>query len=210
MRRPGTRSVHMSKGPEVVLASGNPAKLAEMRAILAPLGIVLLPQSDFRVAEAAETGATFFENAGIKARNAVLATGLPAIADDSGLVVDALNGAPGVYSARFAGADASDTDNVDKLLAALSGVPDTRRGAAFECVACFARPDSDDPMFAVGSWHGKILPERRGTHGFGYDPVFFDVELGCTAAEMAPAIKNARSHRGRAMRALARKLDSVL
>ncbi len=200
----------MTRPVEIVLASGNPGKLQEIRAILAPLGIELLPQSRFDIPAALETGPTFAENAEIKARHAAIAIGLPAIADDSGLVVDALGGAPGVHSARYAGVNASDQENVDKLLVALRNVPQNRRAAEFRCVVCFVRPDTPEAIFATGSWRGRILAERRGEGGFGYDPVFYDIELGRSAAEMTAAEKNARSHRGKAMRALARKLEDLL
>ena len=165
-----------------------------------------MPQSEFGVTDADETGTTFVENALIKARHAVDATGLPAIADDSGLAVDALDGRPGVYSARYAGPGATDEQNNDKLLAELDGVPDEARGAAFHCVVCFVQPDDPDPIIAEGEWRGRILHERRGEGGFGYDPLFYVPDTGCASAELEPEEKNRRSHRGQALRELARKL----
>lgn len=187
---------------KIVMASGNAGKLKEIARILEGLNVEVVPQSDFEVEEADETGTTFVENALIKARHAAAATGLAAIADDSGLAVDALQGAPGVYSARYSGADATDERNIDKLLEALRDVPEGQRGAAFHCVACFVLPDSADAIVAEGEWRGSILPARRGAGGFGYDPVFLDPESGATAAELPAAEKNARSHRGQALRQL--------
>ena len=159
-----------------------------------------MPQSDYGVSEAEETGTTFVENALIKARHAADATGLPAIADDSGLAVDALGGSPGVYSARYAGLKATDSDNIDKLLHELDGVKE--RDAAFHCVACFVTPEDDEPLIAIGEWRGSILETRSGHGGFGYDPVFLDPESGRSAAELSADEKNARSHRGQALRVL--------
>ncbi len=191
----------------IVLASGNRGKLAEIAALLEPLGVVISAQSDFGIPEAVEDGDSFVANALIKARHAAALTGLPAIADDSGLAVDALAGAPGVRSARYAGDDASDSDNIDKLLEALSDVPQARRGAGFHCAAVFvAGPHDAAPLVEEGVWRGRILEARRGSGGFGYDPVFFDDEAGCAAAEMTPEQKNARSHRGKAFRALCAEL----
>lgn len=187
----------------VVVATGNRGKLVEFQQLLGGAGVELLPQSDFGVEPPAETGVTFAANALLKARHAARLTGLPALADDSGLEVDALGGAPGVYSARYAGADASDAANIAKLLAALAAVPPEERGARFRCVIAFVR-DADDasPLIVSGSWEGRILEAPRGVGGFGYDPVFLDPSSGRSAAELAPADKNARSHRGRALRAL--------
>lgn len=193
----------------VVLASGNAGKLREIERILDEFGIKVVPQSDFGVTEADETGRTFVENALIKARHAVDATGLPAIADDSGIAVDALEGRPGVYSARYAGPDASDEDNNKRLLAELEGVPDERRGAAFHCVACLVTPDHADPVIAEGEWRGRILHEPRGEGGFGYDPLFLVPELGRSSAELSAEEKNARSHRGEALKELARLLREL-
>ena len=195
------------KLPEtVVVATGNPGKLREIGRLLGDLGVRVLPQSELGVSDAEETGSTFVENALIKARHAVAATGLAAIADDSGLIVDALGGRPGVRSARYAGDDADDAANIDKLLAELDSVDDHRRGAAFHCTAVFLLPGGAEPISAEGEWRGRILRERRGTGGFGYDPVFFDPELGRSAAELSQAEKNARSHRGKALRALVEQL----
>ena len=194
---------------KIVMASSNAGKLREIAAILADLDIEIVPQSDFGVSDADETGSTFAENALIKARHAAAATGLPAIADDSGLAVDALDGRPGVYSARYAGQDASDESNNDKLLADLDGVADEDRGAAFHCVACFVANEDAEPVIAHGEWRGRILHERRGARGFGYDPLFLVPELGCSSAELSAEEKNARSHRGMALRQLAAKLRDL-
>ena len=181
------------------MATSNPGKLREIARLLAGLGIEIVAQSEFGVPDADETGTTFAENSLIKARHAAEATGLPAIADDSGLSVDALGGAPGVYSARFAGHGGDEANN-DKLLAALEGVEE--RGAAFHCVATYVEPGGE-PLVASGEWRGEILHERQGDGGFGYDPVFFVPECGCSSAELAADEKNARSHRGQALRRLA-------
>jgi len=190
------------------MASGNPGKLREIARILADLDLSVVPQSDFAISEAEENGDSFLANALIKARHAAQLTGLPAIADDSGLVVDALGGRPGVYSARYAGVHASDADNVDKLLFELRDVPDADRTATFHCVACFVRPDDDEALVATGVWQGSIARERHGDGGFGYDPVFIDPELGVCSAELSAAEKNARSHRGKALAELARQLQA--
>ena len=193
----------------IVLASGNAGKLAEIARILEDLDIDVVPQSALGVTDADETGTTFVENALIKARHAVAATGLPAIADDSGICVDALDGRPGVYSARYAGPGADDESNNDLLLSELDGVPDEQRGAAFHCVACFVAPGMEAPVIAEGEWRGRILRERRGTGGFGYDPLFYLPELGKSSAELSPQEKNARSHRGQAIAELGRKLHEI-
>jgi len=192
----------------IVMASGNAGKIREIANLLAGLDVRIVPQSELGVADADETGKSFEENAVIKARHAAAATGLPAIADDSGLAVPALNGSPGVYSARFAGRHATDDENIDKLLRDLDGVVD--RTAAFHCVACFVNPADDDPVLTHGTWHGEILSERRGSGGFGYDPVFFDPTIGKTSAELSPDEKNARSHRGQALRKLGIELRARL
>ncbi len=182
----------------LVLASGNVKKIKEIQAILAEYPIVT--QSAFNVPEAEETGATFVENALIKARNAALHCNLPAIADDSGLIVDALNGAPGVISARYAGVNASDQDNVQKLLHALEGIPTEQRSARFICVMVFIEHAADPcPLIAQGVWEGQILTKTIGDNGFGYDPVFWLPTQHCTSAELSPAVKNALSHRGQAL-----------
>lgn len=190
-----------------ILASSNPGKLAEYRALFAGTPIELLPLRAGIDEIPEETGASFVENALIKARHAAARSGRPAIADDSGLCVDALGGAPGVHSARFAGDSASDDDNIRKLLSRLEGLEPAARGAAFHCAIVALRSPSDPaPLVACGCWPGRILDQARGDQGFGYDPVFLDPDLGRTAAELAPAEKNALSHRGRAGAELRRLL----
>lgn len=188
---------------KIVLATGNPGKVREIQRILGEFGVEIVPQTELGVGDADETGTSFLENALIKARHASLMTGLPAIADDSGLAVDALDGRPGVYSARYAGRGATDDSNIDKLLQELQGVPDEARGAAFHCCAVYVSADDSTSLVAEGRWQGRILASRRGSGGFGYDPVFLDPEYGRTAAELGPDLKNARSHRGKALTALA-------
>jgi len=187
-----------------ILASSNRGKLGELTALLANIGVELVAQDERGVVAVEETGATFVENALLKARNAAAQTGLPALADDSGLVVDALGGAPGIYSARFGGLDATDARNVALLLERLAGVPTAARSAHFHCSIVLLRSATDpDPVIAQGEWRGTIATAPRGDHGFGYDPVFVDPALGKTAAELEAAIKNRVSHRGRALAALA-------
>lgn len=187
----------------VVLASGNPGKVREFNQLLSSLDFEVVPQSRYAVAEAEETGLTFVENAILKARNAAHHTRLPALADDSGLEVDALNGAPGIYSARYAGPGASDRENLEKLLTMLDGVPDERRAARFQCVLVYLRHALDPtPIICQGTWEGRILTAARGTGGFGYDPVFFVPDQGCASAELPPEVKNTLSHRGQALRKL--------
>lgn len=193
----------MALPPRIVIASGNAGKLREIERILGALDVEFVPQSEFGLTEADETGNTFVENALIKARHAALMTGLPAIADDSGLVVAALGGRPGVHSARYAGPEAKDDENIDKLLAELRDIPDADRAAAFHCCACYVSPDDSTSLIAEGRWDGVILRSRRGDGGFGYDPVFHDPDCGRTAAELGAEQKNARSHRGKALAALA-------
>ena len=188
------------------MASGNAGKLREIQRILAALDIAVVSQADLAVNDADETGDTFVANALIKARHAAAVTGLPAIADDSGLVVDALDGRPGVFSARYSGAGASDDANIDKLLQELQGVDDASRGAVFHCAACFIMPDDGDPVIAEDEWRGAILRERRGENGFGYDPVFLDPESGLSAAELDSEQKNQRSHRGKALARLVQQM----
>ena len=189
--------------PRVVLASGNAGKVREFNQLLAGAHIEVVPQSSFGVPEAEETGLTFVENAILKARNAARHTGLPAVADDSGIEVDALNGAPGIYSARYAGPGASDEENLYKLLAALEGLPDERRGARFQCVIAYLRHAEDPtPLICQGTWEGWILAAPRGANGFGYDPVFYVPDEGVSSAELAPETKNRLSHRGQALRRL--------
>lgn len=193
----------------IVIATGNAGKLREIESLLGGLDVTIVAQTTLGVQPAEETGTTFVDNALQKARHAARVTGLPAVADDSGLVVGALGGRPGVYSARYAGFAASDEDNVDKLLEALEGAAD--RDAYFHCAAVYVR-DADDPkpIVAEASWHGSISTERRGSGGFGYDPVFYDPKLGCNSAELSHEQKNARSHRGKALRLLARSLADHL
>ena len=184
---------------KLVLASSNAGKLAELRDLLGDR-CVLHAQSEFGIGDADETGLSFVENAILKARHAARATGLPALGDDSGLCVDALDGAPGLYSARYAGRHGDSEANIDKLLQALDGVPDDARTARFVCVlALVRRADDPMPLVAQGEWAGRILAARRGDRGFGYDPVFFSPTHGCSAAELPAAVKNRDSHRGRAL-----------
>lgn len=190
----------------LVLATGNPGKVKELANMLSPLNINVVPQSDFNVSEVAETGTTFVENAIIKARHAAKITGMPAIADDSGLEVDGLNGAPGVYSARFAGPGASDQDNIDKLLVDLGDNP--IRSARFWCVLVLMRHEDDPtPLICSASWEGEITLTQNGNGGFGYDPVFFVAEKNCTSAELTKEQKNAVSHRGQALQKLLLELQ---
>ncbi|MDT8319243.1 MAG: RdgB/HAM1 family non-canonical purine NTP pyrophosphatase [Xanthomonadales bacterium] len=186
-----------------MLATGNPGKLSEIRAILAPYHWAVHAQSEWDVSEAAEDGLSFVENALIKARHAARHTGLPALGDDSGLVVAALQGRPGIRSARFAGPAASPVDNNRKLLAALENVSGKGRGAHFYCAMALLRHAEDPaPMIATGIWHGEILRSPTGSGGFGYDPLFYVPGQGCSAAELAPGIKNRLSHRAKALAAL--------
>lgn len=196
---------------KIVLASGNRKKLDEMQALLTGLDVELLPQSAFAIPEAVEDGLSFIENALIKARHAARLTGLPAVADDSGIAVDALGGRPGIYSARFAGEGAGDAANNALLLERLHGVPDALRGAQFHCVLAFVR-DAEDPVPLVchGVWHGTILLEPVGEGGFGYDPLFWVPSHGCASAQLAREEKNRISHRGQAMRQLMAQLPAVL
>ncbi|MBA2408382.1 MAG: RdgB/HAM1 family non-canonical purine NTP pyrophosphatase [Gammaproteobacteria bacterium] len=197
----------MRSAKRVVLASNNRAKLRELATLLDGLPFEIVNQSAFDVPAAQETGLTFVENAILKARNAVRHTALPAIADDSGLEVDALDGAPGVYSARYAGANASDADNKASLLAALENVADARRGARFRCVTVYLRHDNDPaPIIGEGVWEGEILHTPRGVNGFGYDPLFYVPTHRCASAELPAETKNRISHRARALRRLARLL----
>ena len=191
----------------VVLASGNAGKLREFSELLGASGLTLVRQSELGIIPPPETGTTFLDNALIKARNAARASDLPAIADDSGIEVDALGGAPGVYSARYAGEDAGDEANLAKLLAALEGLPPERRSARYRCVIVFvAHAEDSRPLVGEGSWEGHIIAERRGSGGFGYDPSFVPVGESRTVAEMPAAEKNLQSHRGQAMRAFLAQL----
>ena len=187
----------------LVAATGNAGKLTEIRRLLDGLAWEVAAQSDFGVEPPPEDGLTFVENAIVKARHAAEHTGQAALADDSGLIVDALGGAPGVRSARFAGDAASDSANNGKLLRALAEVPEAARTARFHCAVVFLRaPDDPVPLIAQGTWEGRVLAAPRGSGGFGYDPLFLDPAAGCTAAELPPERKDALSHRGRALRAL--------
>ena len=188
---------------KIVLASDNAGKIREIQALLAGRGIEVLPQSAFVDQGAEETGLSFVENAILKARHAARASGLPAVADDSGLEVDALDGAPGVYSARYAGAGAGDAANNQKLLRALDGVEEAARSARFRCVMVYLRHAADpSPLIGEGVWEGRVLRDLRGGGGFGYDPLFFVPAFGCASAELAAEVKNRLSHRGQALRAL--------
>ena len=194
---------------KLVLASGNAGKLAELRDLLGD-GFALHAQSEFGVGDADETGLSFIENAILKARHAARATGLPALGDDSGLCVDALDGAPGLYSARYAGTHGDSEANIDKLLRELDGVHDAVRTARFVCVLALVRhPEDPMPLVAEGIWEGRILRARRGGNGFGYDPVFFSPAHGCSAAELPAAVKNRDSHRGIALAKLRTLLSNV-
>src|SRR6185503_12524813 len=193
----------------VVLASSNAGKLREFSELLGASGLELARQSDFQIAAPPETGVTFLENALIKARNASGIARLPAIADDSGIEVDALGGAPGVYSARYAGEGASDEQNLDKLLRALDGLPAQRRTARYRCVIVYVEnADDPRPLVGEGTWEGNIIPDRRGSGGFGYDPSFVPLGDTRTVAEMPAVEKHAQSHRGQAMRAFLAQFPS--
>ncbi|MGN7919119.1 MULTISPECIES: RdgB/HAM1 family non-canonical purine NTP pyrophosphatase [Lysobacter] len=194
----------------LVLASSNAGKLAELRDLLGDTGIELVAQTDLGVEDIEETGSTFVENALLKARHAAAVTGLPALADDSGICVDALGGAPGLYSARYAGQHGDAQANIDKLLAALKDVPDAQRGAHFYAVIVLLRHAGDPrPVIAEGIWHGRILHQRQGERGFGYQPVFYDTEYDVSAGEIDDALKNRVSHRARALAALRERLPEV-
>ncbi|HKT42832.1 MAG TPA: RdgB/HAM1 family non-canonical purine NTP pyrophosphatase [Rhodanobacteraceae bacterium] len=189
---------------KLVLASGNAGKLVELRELLAGSGIELIAQSELGIGDAEETGLTFVENAILKARHAARGSGMPSLADDSGLCVDALDGAPGLYSARYAGVHGDNAGNNAKLLHELERVPDAQRTAHFTCVLALLRhADDPDPIIATGRWHGHVLHAPRGEHGFGYDPVFLpDDGGGLASAELDPVLKNRISHRGQALAAL--------
>jgi XTP/dITP diphosphohydrolase len=188
---------------KVVLATGNAGKVRELAHLLADFGLDVVAQTELGVESAEETGLTFIENAILKARHAAAITGLPAVADDSGLAVDFLGGAPGIYSARYAGVDASDQQNLDKLLVALKDVPQSQRTAQFHCVLVYMRHAEDPtPLVCHGSWAGEITFTEAGAGGFGYDPIFYVPELGKTAAELTREEKSAVSHRGQALKLL--------
>lgn len=195
----------------IVLASGNAGKIRELTELLAPLDIAIVSQRELGVDDADETGLSFVENAILKARHAARLTGLPALADDSGLEVDALHGAPGIYSARYAGLPSNDAANNAKLLDAMRAVPDAERGARFCCLLAFVlHADDPTPLIAEGYWNGRILHEPRGDNGFGYDPLFWVPEAQCASAELRKDEKGRRSHRGQALRALLEKLPAKL
>ncbi|MHA7879776.1 MAG: RdgB/HAM1 family non-canonical purine NTP pyrophosphatase [Saccharospirillum sp.] len=197
-----------------VLASGNAGKLHEFNRLLGPLGVDVKPQGDFDVADADETGLSFIENAILKARHASAHTGLPALADDSGIEIDALDGAPGIYSARYSamnGGEASDLANIDRVLQQLAAMPEAKRTARFQCVLAFMRHKSDpSPLIIQRAWEGKILDAPVGQGGFGYDPIFYVPDQGCTAAELDLETKNRLSHRGQAIAALLPQLRTLL
>jgi XTP/dITP diphosphohydrolase len=191
----------------LVLASGNQGKVREFNQLLAGKHLEVVPQSEFAVTAIEETGLTFIENALLKARHASKCSGLPALADDSGIEVDALSGAPGIRSARYAGDDASDRDNLMKLLEDLRGVPEGQRSARFQCVIVLLRHAADPtPIVCQGTWEGRIAMQPVGDNGFGYDPVFWVPERQCSAAQLSPELKNGYSHRGQALRKLLQKI----
>ena len=193
----------------IVLASSNPGKVREINQLLAGLSLQVQPQAEYGVADIEETGLTFVENALLKARNAAQHTGLPAIADDSGIEVDALYGAPGIYSARFAGEGASDQANLEKLLDELREVPEASRMARFQCLMVYLRHANDPtPLICQGTWEGRILFEPRGDNGFGYDPVFYVPTHDCSSAELPADVKNSLSHRGQALKQLVAGLEA--
>ncbi len=193
---------------QIVLASGNPGKLKELSALLREIDREVLPQSRFGLKTPEEIGLTFVENAILKARYVAEQTGLPAIADDSGIEVDALQGRPGIRSARYAGENASDEENLKKLLKEMEAVADTDRQCRFHCVIVYLRFARDPiPIICHGVWEGHLLREPVGEQGFGYDPIFYVPAYGCSSAELQPEVKNRISHRGQALRELVKKLD---
>ncbi|MCX8712907.1 XTP/dITP diphosphatase [Gilliamella sp. B3464] len=194
---------------KIVLATNNQGKVNELQTLLADAGFNIVAQKEFNVPDVDETGLTFIENAILKARHTAKLTGLPAIADDSGLVVDALNGAPGIYSARYAGCHGNDKLNNQKLLSQLHNVPAEKRIAYFYCALVFMRHDNDPtPIICLGKWHGLILNQEQGEGGFGYDPLFYIPELDCTAAQLSKEHKSQISHRGQALKQLITKIKS--
>lgn len=196
---------------KLVLATSNRGKLAEIRPLLAGLGHELVAQGELGVVDAVEDGHSFVENALIKARHAARQTGLPALADDSGLIVDALGGAPGLISAHYAGVHGDAAGNIRKLLGELAGTPEQQRGARFcSLIVLLRHADDPQPLIAEGIWEGRILEAPRGDGGFGYDPIFFDPALGLGAGEMPPELKNRVSHRGQALRSLREKVRNAL
>ena len=197
-------------GKTIVLATGNPGKVRELQELLADTGYEIRPQSDYATPEAIEDGLGFVENALIKARNASRHTGLPAIADDSGIAVDALNGAPGIYSARYAGKQASDEQNLQLLLNNIEHVEDSQRSARFICLMVYVRHAEDPtPVICEGIWEGRLIREPMGDNGFGYDPIFFVPEKNCTSAQLSADEKNAMSHRGKALHCLVERLAKI-
>ncbi|MEW8505917.1 MAG: XTP/dITP diphosphatase [Candidatus Thiodiazotropha sp.] len=195
-------------GEKIVLASNNAGKVREINQLLANEQITVVAQKEFNIPDAIEDGLSFVENAIKKARHAASLSGLPAIADDSGIEVDALNGAPGIYSARFAGPDASDEANLQKLLNHLKETSDQRRSARFQCLMVYMRHAEDPtPIICQGTWEGRILHQPRGENGFGYDPIFYVPTHGCSSAELEPEVKNSLSHRGQALQELLRALS---
>ncbi|RLA02882.1 MAG: non-canonical purine NTP pyrophosphatase, RdgB/HAM1 family [Gammaproteobacteria bacterium] len=193
---------------QIVLATGNQGKVREFKQMLSEHSFEILPQSQFKVSEVDETGLTFVENAILKARHASEVSGLPAIADDSGIEVDALNGAPGIYSARYAGVGASDHENLDKLLHDIAEVEDPLRTARFQCVLVLMRHAKDPtPLICQGTWEGSLLKAAVGENGFGYDPIFWLDDNQCTSAQLNPEIKDQLSHRGQALRQLVRLIE---
>ena len=200
----------ISNRNKIIFASGNAGKVREAGQLLDGLSIDVLPQSEFNVPEVEETGLTFIENAILKARNAAHHTGLPAIADDSGIAVDVLQGRPGIYSARFAGVGASDEENLNKLVSLVKSFPEQERTARFICSMVYLGHEEDlTPMIAEGVWEGQLLLEPKGQDGFGYDPIFYVSSEQCTSAELPPEIKNKLSHRGQALRKLLGQLSSL-
>ncbi len=197
----------MSGFSKIVLASGNAGKVREINKLFTGCGIEVIPQSEFNVSEVPETGTTFVENAIIKARHAAQCTGLPAIADDSGIEVDALNARPGVYSARYAGEGASDLDNNNKMLSELEGIADAERTARYWCILAFMRHEDDPvPIITQASWEGRILEAPRGDGGFGYDPIFYVPTHACSGGELALEEKNKISHRALALQTMLEEL----
>ena len=195
---------------KIVLASNNPGKVREIGQLLAGLDIEVVPQSEFNIPEVEETGLTFVENAILKARNAAELSKLPALADDSGIEVDALMGAPGIYSARFAGVGASDAQNLEKLLGDLKASGSTIRTARFQCLMVLMTHATDPtPLICQGSWQGEIIDNPKGDNGFGYDPIFYIANEQCTSAQLSSEKKNALSHRGKALNCLLEKLSNL-
>ena len=201
----------MAKQHQIVLASSNQGKLREINEILADSDIEIIPQSEFNVSDVEETGRSFVENALLKARHASALSGLPAIADDSGFAIDALQGRPGIYSARYAGEGASDEENLWKLIKEIEVLPENDRTARFICLVVYLRhTDDPTPVIAQGEWQGIAITEPRGENGFGYDPMFYLPESQCTSAELTSETKNKLSHRGQALRALVEKLKLII